>query len=197
LCAEAESQSGLPFDIVEFRVHHLEPHAAPGDLADGHELSAAEESHSIAEHRADAVDAPAPRERRVAPSKSNLHGAGRGLNRESVPPAIVLYAADSTACAGDEAPTMPTPADGDLSTADEHSVSQDAELRLDDHGLDIEAWPHKRSRGIPVRKPLNEGFPCGPLHALRSAQPHPVLTRYPRDGSFGRRPRAPRRRRPR
>jgi len=44
---------------------------------------------------------------------------------------------------------MPTPSNRDFSAADKHSVSQDAELRLDDHGLDIEARPHKRSRGIP------------------------------------------------
>src|SRR2546426_6599672 len=53
---------------------------------------------------------------------------------------------------------MPTPMDRDFPAADEHSVSQDAELRLDDHRLDIEARPHKRLRGIPARKPLSEGF---------------------------------------
>src|SRR5437879_13392078 len=138
---------------MELRGHHLEPAAAPGDRTDGNRFAAPEEGHSIAEHRADAVDAPPPWERRVAPPESNLQRAGRGLNRESVPPAIVLHPADPTASSGDEAPPMPTPSNRDFSAADEHSVSQDAELRLDDHGLDIGARPHKRSRGTPVRKP--------------------------------------------
>src|SRR3989442_4899261 len=58
LCAEAESECELPFDVMELRVHHLEPDAAPGDLTDGNRFAAPEEGHSIAEHRADAVDAP-------------------------------------------------------------------------------------------------------------------------------------------
>src|SRR2546427_13155381 len=141
---------------MELRVHHLEPDTAPGDLTDGHRCAAREGGPSIADHRAGAVDAPPPRERRVAPLESNLQRAGRGLNRESVPPAIVLDAADPAASSDDETPPMPTPANRDFSAADKHSVSQDAELRLDDHGLDIEARPHKSSRGIPVRKPLSE-----------------------------------------
>ena len=44
---------------------------------------------------------------------------------------------------------MPTPADGNLSTTDEHSVSQDAELRFDGHGFDIESSAHKSLPGIP------------------------------------------------
>src|SRR5437899_12959255 len=95
---------------MELRVHHLEPDAAPGDLTDGNRFAAPEEGHSIAEHRADAVDAPPPRERRVAPPESNLQRAGRGLNRESVPPAIVLDAGDPAASSDDEAPPQPTPA---------------------------------------------------------------------------------------
>src|SRR5207245_11568657 len=106
---------------MELRGHHLEPAAAPGDLTDGNRFAAPEEGHSIAEHRADAVDAPPPRKRRVAPLESNLQRAGRGLNRESVPPAIVLDAADPAARSDDQTPPMPTPANRDFSAADKHS----------------------------------------------------------------------------
>src|SRR5207245_11604165 len=85
------------------------------------------------------------------------HGrAGQVRRGEPVQRPPLLDAPAPPASCDDEPPPMPPPASRDFSAADKHSVSQEAELRLDDHGLDIEARPHKSSRGIPVRKPLSE-----------------------------------------
>src|SRR2546427_12128741 len=66
---KAESHRKLAFDVAELRVDRLEPNPAPGNLADRDGTVAEEDRHAIAKHRADAVDAPAPPERRVTPAE--------------------------------------------------------------------------------------------------------------------------------
>src|SRR5437899_2368726 len=106
---KAESHRKLAFDVAELRVHHLEPNPAPRDLADRDGPVTKEERHAIAKHRTDAVDAPAPRERRVTPTEPNLDGANRRLDRQSIPPSVVADAPDSFPRARDGAPPVPAP----------------------------------------------------------------------------------------
>src|SRR2546426_6343340 len=181
---QAESHRKLAFDVAELRVHHLESNPAPRDLADCDGPVTEEERDAIAKHRADAVDTPAPRERRVTPTKPNLDGANWRLDRQSIPPSVVADAPDSFPRARDGAPPVPAPLNREFAAADEDPVAQDSELRLDDHALDIEAGLNKRSPGMPGRKPLSEGPPCGQLHAPRPPQPHALLPGFPR-GSGG------------
>src|SRR5256712_9400390 len=159
---QAESHCKLAFDVAELRVHHLESNPAPRDLADCDGPVTEEERDAIAKHRADAVDTPAPRERRVTPTKPNLDGANWRLDRQSIPPSVVADAPDSFPRARDGAPPVPAPLNREFAAADEDPVAQDSELRLDDHALDIEAGLHKRSPGMPGRKPLSEGPPVRP-----------------------------------
>src|SRR5437667_264010 len=159
---KAESHRKLAFDVAELRVHHLEPNPAPRDLADRDGPVTEEERHAIAEHRTDAVDTPAPRERRVTPTEPSLDGANRRLDRQSTPPSVVADAPDSFPRARDGAPPVPAPLNREFAPVDEDPVPQDSELRLDDHVLDIEAGLHKRSPGMPGRKPLSEGSPVRP-----------------------------------
>src|SRR6266705_67198 len=76
--------------------------------------------------------------------------------------AVDAHAPDSSPRARDGAPPVPAPLNREFAPVDEDPVPQDSELRLDDHVLDIEAGLHKRSPGMPGRKPLSEGSPVRP-----------------------------------
>src|SRR2546427_995751 len=146
---KAESHRKLAFDVAELRVDRLEPNPAPGNLADRDGTVAEEDRHAIAKHRADAVDAPAPPERRVTPAEPNLDGDIRRLDRQSIAPSVIADAPDPLSSAGDVAPPVPATLNREFAAVDEDPVSQDSELRLDDHTVDIQAGRHKRSPGIP------------------------------------------------
>src|SRR2546428_8556544 len=105
--------------------------------------------HECAKHRADSGVTPAPPELRVTPAEPNLDGDIRRLDRQSIAPSVIADAPDPLRSAGDVARPVPATLNREFAAVDEDPVSQDSELRLDDHTVDIQAGRHKRSPGIP------------------------------------------------